>query len=86
MAYAPIGDPARYHADIRRGDTVSVLPAYTTAGYLPCTAIKKGYFNKEAILDWLIDQLTLYESGSKQTPKPERSFLGVATILSRESG
>lgn len=65
MAYAPIGDPARYHA---------------------CTAIKKGYFNKEAILDWLIDQLTLYESGSKQTPKPERSFLGVATILSRESG
>ena len=57
MAYAPIGDPARYYTDIRRGDTVSVLPAYTTAGYLPCTAIKKGYFNKEAILDWLIDQL-----------------------------
>ena len=57
MAYAPIGDPARYHADMRRGDTVSILPAYTTAGYLPCTGIKKGYYSKEDILDWLIDRL-----------------------------
>ncbi len=57
IAYTPIGDPARYHADIRRGNTISVLPTYITAGYLPCTAIKKGYFNKEVILDWLIDQL-----------------------------
>ena len=57
MAYAPIGDPARYHADLRRGDTYSVLPAYTTAGYLPCTAIKQGYFKKNDIIDWLTDQL-----------------------------
>ena len=57
MAYAPIGDPARYHGDMTRGDAISVLPAYTTEGYLPCTAIKKGWFNKEAILDWLIDEL-----------------------------
>ncbi len=57
MAYAPIGDPARYHGDMRRGDTYSILPAYTTAGYLPCTGIKQGYYNKEDILDWLIDRL-----------------------------
>lgn len=57
MAYAPIGDPARYHGDMRRGDTYSILPAYTTAGYLPCTEIKKGYYSKEDILDWLIDRL-----------------------------
>ena len=57
MAYAPIGDPARYHGDRRRGDSYSILPAYTTAGYLPCTEIKQGYFNKEALLNWLIDRL-----------------------------
>ena len=57
MAYAPIGDPARYHGDMRRGDTYSILPAYTTEGYLPCTGIKKGYYSKDEILDWLIDHL-----------------------------
>ena len=57
MAYAPIGDPARYHGDIRRGDTYSVLPAYTTAGYLPCTGIKQCYDSKEDLLDWLIKRL-----------------------------
>ena len=57
MAYAPIGDPARYHRDMRRGDTYSILPAYTTDGYLPCTGIKKGYYNKDEIIDWLTNQL-----------------------------
>jgi transposase len=57
MAYAPIGDPARYRGDMTRGDSISVLPAYTTAGYLPCTGIKKGYYNKEDIIDWLINRL-----------------------------
>ena len=51
MAYAPIGDPARYHGDLNRGDTCSILSAYTTAGYLPCTGIKKGYYSKEDILE-----------------------------------
>ena len=46
MAYTPIGDPAWYYTDIRRGDTVSVLPVYTTAGYLPYTEIKKGYYSR----------------------------------------
>ena len=57
IAYAPIGDPARYQADIRRGDTYSILPAYTTEGYLPCTGVKKGIFNVEHLLDWLANEL-----------------------------
>lgn len=57
MAYSPIGDPARYHGDMRRGDTYSILPAYTTIGYLPCTGIKQGYYNKEDLIKWLTDEL-----------------------------
>ena len=57
IAYTLISDPARYYIDIKRGDTVSVLPIYTTAGYLPYIGIKKGYYSKEDILDWLIDRL-----------------------------
>ena len=57
IAYASIGDPARYHGDIERGDTYSVLPVYTTAGYLPCTEIKQGFYSKEDLLDWLINRL-----------------------------
>ena len=43
--YAPVSHPARYTQDIARGDTYAILPAYTVNGYLPCTGIKKGYFN-----------------------------------------
>jgi hypothetical protein len=57
MAYAPIGDPARWHDDIRRGDTWSVLPAYTVDGYLPCTGVRKGYFNAEHFLQWVTNCL-----------------------------
>lgn len=57
MAYAPIGDPARYHGDMRRGDMYSVLPAYTTDGYLPYTGIKKGYYSKDDIIDWSTNHL-----------------------------
>jgi hypothetical protein len=38
-AYGPIKQPARYANDITRGDTWSILLAYTTNGYLPCTGI-----------------------------------------------
>ena len=31
-AYAPVGQPGRYHADRRRGVGWSVLPAYTIDG------------------------------------------------------
>lgn len=51
MAYGPISNPARYHDDMDRGDTWSILPAYTTNGYLPCTGIRKGYYNTEAFIE-----------------------------------
>ena len=50
MAYTLMGDPARWQDDIRRGDTWSVLPAYTVEGYLRCTGVRKGYFNDEHFL------------------------------------
>lgn len=56
-AWAPIGEPARYNADISRGRSWSVLPAYTIDGYLPCTSIREGYFNTELIVEWLLQQL-----------------------------
>ena len=43
MAYAPIGDPARWQDDVRRGSTHSILPALTIDGYLPCTGVKEGF-------------------------------------------
>ena len=57
MTYALIDDPARYHDDMRWGDTYSILLAYNTAGYLLCIEIKKDYYSKKDILDWLIDWL-----------------------------
>ena len=57
VAYAPIGDLARYHGDMRTDNTYSILPAYTTNGYLPCTGIRKGYYNKDEVIDWLTNQL-----------------------------
>lgn len=52
-AYAPIGHPARYTQDIRRGKTWAILPAYTIHGYLPCTGIKEGYYSHEDFKDWI---------------------------------
>lgn len=57
MAYAPIGEPARYRVDMNRGDTYSILPAYTTEGYLPCTGIKQGYYNSDNFFEWLTKEL-----------------------------
>jgi hypothetical protein len=39
MAYGPIGSPIQYADDTARGNTWSILPAYTVNGYLPCTRI-----------------------------------------------
>jgi len=55
--YAPIGQDGRYHADPSRGRHWSVLPAYTVDDYLPCTAIREGWFNADAILRWILDDL-----------------------------
>jgi transposase len=60
MAYGPIGTYIRWQQDIRRGDTYSVLPAYTVDGYLPCTGIKKGYYNGEELYQWVINGLLPY--------------------------
>ena len=45
---------------MRRGDTWSILPAYTTEGYLPCTSIRLGYFNGEAFYNWVVNELLPY--------------------------
>ena len=57
MAYAPIGQPARWSDDMTRGKTWSILPAYTIDGYLPCTSIREGYYNQEAFLTWITHEL-----------------------------
>ena len=57
MAYAAIGDPARWQADNRRGATHSILAAMTTEGYLPCTGIKRGFYNADQLIDWLENRL-----------------------------
>ena len=58
MAYAPIGQDARWSDDLRRGDTYSILPAYTVEGYLPCTGIKKGYYNGLVTISLVVLNLT----------------------------
>ena len=52
-AYGPVGHPARYAQDIRRGKTWAILPAYTVDGYLPCTGVKEGYYSREDFLHWI---------------------------------
>jgi transposase len=55
--YAPVGHKSRYTQNIKRGDTWTILPAYTIHGYLPCTAIKEGYFSKEDFIEWIQNSL-----------------------------
>src|SRR6266480_212487 len=44
-AYGPLGEEARYSADIRRGKSWSILPAYTLRyGYLDCVGIRESYY------------------------------------------
>lgn len=57
FAYAPVGEPARYHASRRRGHSWSILPAYTIDGYLPCTGVKEGWFNGEGFYSWVANEL-----------------------------
>jgi hypothetical protein len=53
MAYAPIGHEARYSASVRRGKTWSILAAMTLEGWLDCTGIKEGYYNRDNLCSWL---------------------------------
>jgi hypothetical protein len=60
MAYGPIRHPARYSDDMTRGDTWSILLAYTTEGYLPCTGIQQGFFDGDAFVLWVVNELLPY--------------------------
>ena len=57
MAYGPIGSPARYADDTARGNTWSILPAYTIDRYLPCTGIHLGFFDGDAFVSWVLNEL-----------------------------
>jgi len=50
MAYGLIGSPAQYADDMARGNTWSILPAYTVDGYLPCIGIQLGFFNGDTFV------------------------------------
>lgn len=41
MEYGAIGQPVRWHDDIRRDGTWTILSTYTSDGYVPCTGIKE---------------------------------------------
>jgi hypothetical protein len=56
-AYGPIGEENRWVGDAARGKSWSILPAYTHTSYLDCTGIKEGYYNLDAMLEWIETQL-----------------------------
>lgn len=56
-AWAPIGSPARYHGDLTRNKSWSIIPAYTVGGYLPCIGIRHGSYDTDALLDWIQELL-----------------------------
>lgn len=57
FAWAPIGEPARYLADLNRGRSWSPLPAYTLEGYLPCASVKEGYHDNDSFYEWIVTRL-----------------------------
>jgi hypothetical protein len=60
MAYGPIGSPAQYADNMARDNTWSILPAYTVNGYLPCIGIRLGFFNGDAFVSWILNELLPY--------------------------
>ena len=59
-AWAFIGQAARYRVSRIRGKLWSVLPVYTTKGYLSYTGFRYGWFNEEVFFRWIIDELLFY--------------------------
>jgi hypothetical protein len=57
MVWAPIGVEGRYLGDRTRGFIWSVLAAYSTTGYLSCVVVREGYFNAEAFVQWVTEDL-----------------------------
>ncbi len=60
IAYGPIRSLARYLDDMARGDTQSILLVYTTKGYLPCIGVRRGFFNADAFVSWILNELLPY--------------------------
>ena len=50
-AFGPIGHDIRYPADIQQDCTWSICAAMTVSGWLPCTRVKKGYFQMLDLLN-----------------------------------
>jgi hypothetical protein len=42
---------------MNQGDTWSICAAMSLKGWLPCTGIRKGYFNKDEFYDWILNAL-----------------------------
>jgi hypothetical protein len=45
--YAPLGDDACYIIDIIRGKTWAICSAMIINSWVPCTAVKEGYFKAD---------------------------------------
>lgn len=55
--YAPVGNDGRYCLNATVGKTWSILPAYTSDGYLPCTGIREGQYSAEEFYQWVVNEL-----------------------------
>ena len=57
FGYTPIGDEARYPADLWCGNTWSICAAMMLDGWLPCMNLKQGYFSANDFFSWIQDHL-----------------------------
>ena len=55
--YGPQGERIQYVANTTRGDTYAVLAATTFDGWLPCSVLKKGYYNKDQFYQFITEFL-----------------------------
>ena len=55
--YGPQGERIQYAANTTRGDTYAVLAATSFDGWLPCSVLKKGYYNKEQFYQFIAEFL-----------------------------
>jgi transposase len=83
-AYAPIGSPARYIANIDRGSTYSILLIIDIDGYLPCIGIKKGYYSHKDLIEW-IEIRILPDITEKYGPRPIVIVLDNVSIYIRDA-
>jgi DDE superfamily endonuclease len=55
--YGPQGERIQYTASTTRGDTYAVMAATTLSGWLPCSVLKKGYYNKDQFYQFITEFL-----------------------------